>query len=531
MKLNTLKNYLLFLLISYLGFNGHLFELIWNDYADLNFLFGLWIVVFFFLTHVIFISLFNLLVPTKWLVYVTIVFAGFMSYFSSRYAVIFDVEMWRNIFQTNPGEAGDLVNASILIYFLTFAITPIALISYLKVDFSGSFKERVLTRLMIIASAIITILIMFFVLSRPMTDFLREHKQLRYYNNPSYGIFNLFKFSYESVFVNRKFDPGHYHTKVEEYHSPHEPIHREELIVLVIGETARYDHFGINGYKRQTTPNLLAIENLISYSNFTACGTSTAVSVPCIFSLKKDKDYRVSKAPFEANILDIMPADEVNIHWLDNNSDSKHVADRVDYKNFKTSDLNPICDPECRDVGMIPEIKKIIKPDMDNLIVLHQMGSHGPAYFKRYPVEFEKFTPTCQSENISLCSNEEIINAYDNTILYTDYFLSQLIKELSTLTDTYEVTMVYVSDHGESLGENGVYLHGLPKAIAPKSQIHVPVFLWAPVGSSDVDFHQTLKLKDNEFTHSHISDLLLKLAEIQSDAYKLNEQPMIIMGD
>ena len=250
-----------------------------------------------------------------------------------------------------------------------------------------------------------------------------------------------------------------------------------------------------------------------------------------MFSLKNSKEFKVTSSQYEANVLDIMPVEDVNIHWFDNNSDSKHVADRVDYQNFKTPDNNLICDVECRDVGMIPQIKKVINPKLDNLIILHQMGSHGPAYYKRYPKIFEKFKPACQSENFSQCSQEEIINAYDNSILYTDYFLGELIKELETLTAAYEVTLLYVSDHGESLGEGGVFLHGLPKAIAPKAQTHVPVFLWAPEGSSDVSYKETLALKDNAYTHSDISDTLLRLTEVQTNAYKGSGSSMIILGD
>jgi lipid A ethanolaminephosphotransferase len=180
---------------------------------------------------------------------------------------------------------------------------------------------------------------------------------------------------------------------------------------------------------------------------------------------------------------------------------------------------------------MISHIGGVLDPKVDNLIILHQMGSHGPAYHKRYPQEFEKFKPACNTDDITKCSNEEINNAYDNSILYTDYFLGELIKELEKFTDTYEVTLLYVSDHGESLGENGVYLHGLPKAIAPKEQTHVPVFLWAPEGSSDVNYEETFKLKDESFTHYDISDTLLRLTEIETNAYMNAESSMIIFGD
>ncbi len=105
------------------------------------------------------------------------------------------------------------------------------------------------------------------------------------------------------------------------------------------------------------------------------------------------------------------------------------------------------------------------------------MGSHGPAYYKRYPKAFEKFTPTCKTNQFSKCSNEMINNAYDNTIVYTDYFLSQVIALLKK-NQTHQSAVLYMSDHGESLGEKGLYLHGMPYFIAPKEQTHVPSIAW-----------------------------------------------------
>lgn len=524
-KIFANKKLFVFLICSFFLFNFPLLSKIFESFFDTTPIFFLWIVIFFLLTHFIFLLLLNIFINTQILMYLVIIFGGFISFYAMRFGVVFDTEMWRNVFQTNLNEATDLLSLNLLIHFCLFIAIPIFLIKYFKFKIKDSFKERLLSRATIMLISILLILSGSWIASSHTADFLRNHKSLRYLNTPSYGIFNLIKFSYDSIFLNRSFKDENYSIKVEEHHVP---LEREELIVFVVGETARYDHFGINGYERDTTPNLSKLKHLISFSQVESCGTTTAVSVPCIFALQREKDFKVKKARYKTNLLDILPRDEVNVHWFDNNSDSKHVADRIPYLNFKSSDQNKICDTECRDVGMIPEIKNVINPKIDNLIILHQMGSHGPAYFKRYPSVFEKFKPACHLEDLSKCTHEEIINAYDNTILYTDYFLSELIKELRTLTNLYEVTLIYVSDHGESLGEKGIYLHGLPKAIAPDTQKHVPVFIWAPEGSSDVNFKETLKLKDNQYHHGNVSDMILRLLEVETDAYKYDDTSMVV---
>jgi lipid A ethanolaminephosphotransferase len=166
--------------------------------------------------------------------------------------------------------------------------------------------------------------------------------------------------------------------------------------------------------------------------------------------------------------------------WRDNNSDSKGVATRVKYEDFKTPTLNPVCEGECRDIGMLSGLDQYIasKKGKDMLIVLHQMGNHGPEYYRRYPSAFERFTPACQTGELSECSQQEIDNAYDNAILYTDYFLSETINFLKKYDTKYETAMLYVADHGESLGEHGIYLHAAPYLIAPKEQTHIPAIIW-----------------------------------------------------
>jgi len=293
-----------------------------------------------------------------------------------------------------------------------------------------------------------------------------------------------------------------------------------ELVILVVGETARADHFSLNGYERDTNPRLRQV-NVFSASNFQACGTSTAVSVPCMFMLDGEtkSTLEINK---QENLLDVLQRSGVNVLWRDNNSDSKGVASRVQYEDFRSPKINPVCDTECRDEGMLAGLQQYIDlhPRGDILIVLHQMGNHGPAYYKRYPPAFEKFKPACKESDLSRCSREEIVNAYDNAILYTDHFLAKAIELLKKNDSRFETALFYVSDHGESLGENGIYLHGMPKSIAPEAQLHVPAVMWFGRNFHAVTPSALREKSKMRFSHDNVFHTILGFFEIESETYR-----------
>ena len=257
-----------------------------------------------------------------------------------------------------------------------------------------------------------------------------------------------------------------------------------------------------------------------------SCGTSTAESVPCMFSIFGQMDYDYKKGISTENVLDVLNhTNDIKILWRDNNSDSKGVALRVDFEDYRTSKTNTKCDEvECRDEGMLVGLEDYIKNNQgkDIFIILHQMGNHGPAYYKRYPKEFEKFTPVCKSNQLEECTKEEVSNAYDNAILYTDYFLSKAINFLKKYSKTHEAGLLYLSDHGESLGENGIYLHGMPYAIAPKAQTHVASLIWLDNGqmAHEYDINKIKQNKDKEYSHDNLFDTLLGLFEVKTEVYK-----------
>ncbi|HHB0951760.1 TPA: phosphoethanolamine transferase, partial [Vibrio cholerae] len=243
--------------------------------------------------------------------------------------------------------------------------------------------------------------------------------------------------------------------------------------------TARADHFSLNGYARETNPEL-SKQDIVNFTQVRSCGTSTAVSVPCMFSQYPREDYSDKKAKTHEGLLDILQRAGVQVLWLENNSDCKGTCLRVPNRDIPKTQPSPFCDGKnCLDESLLVGLQEYIDGLQDDaIIVLHSDGSHGPEYYERYPKEMERFQPVCRTNQLGSCSKEELVNVYDNTILYTDHFLTKVIELLKRNADKRDTAMIYVSDHGESLGENGVYLHAAPYSIAPQAQIHVPMVMW-----------------------------------------------------
>lgn len=434
-------------------------------------------------------------------------------YFMDTYNVVIDPDMLRNVAQTNRAETRDLLNPWIFVRLLLLGVLPSLLIYRTKVG-HGSLKTDTLANLRWIAATVAVALVIVLGFSRHYASFFREHKPLRLYANPIQWMKSAVKFSLRASKANaRALRPVGTDAEI-----PASDTERE-LVVLVVGEAVRADRFSLNGYEKETNP-LLSREDIVNFPQFYSSGTSTAVSVPCMFSLYRRDVCTVSKANETENLLDVLARAGVHVLWRDNNSSSKGVADRVLYENFQDPEKNPLCDVECRDEGMLSGLQDYIeRTDRgDVLIVLHQMGNHGPAYYKRYPPEFERFRPVCKSNQLEECTDEEIGNAYANAVLYTDYFLSRVIDFLKRNSKAYETAMVYMSDHGESLGENGIYLHGLPYFMAPESQTHVPALMWFG-DSFKVDRRALREKAKGKFSHDNLFHTILGMMEVRTTDY------------
>lgn len=491
-----------------------------------NFGFLVSLVFFFYaLTALLTLGL-SFLMPVRWAVTLLVFLTAITAYYADSLGVVIDSSMIRNIMETNVKEALDLINISLIIRLLLAGVLPAIVIWKLPLHTSG-FKRELRYKLQTAVALILLLALCIMPLSDHYSSFFREHKPLRYYSNPSFPIYSMGKYIRQKI----KSSVIPTFTTLATHVERNTADSGKKLVILVVGETVRSDHFSLNGYQRETNPLLAKEKQLISYTDISACGTSTAISVPCMFAYAGRKDFDPDEAEHTENILDILDRGKVNVLWRDNNSDSKGVAVRLTYEDYKSPALNTECDSECRDTGMLVGLQEYIESHPgDVLVVLHQMGSHGPAYYKRYPKEFEKFKPACNSAELSTCSIEEITNAYDNSILYTDYFLTRVIAFLKQNTPEYETSMFYFSDHGESLGEAGIYLHGLPYMFAPDAQTKVPVLTWAG-SSSHIDYDKTLKLKDLPNSHDALFPTLLKIFEISTDLKPPHEQPLIYLKD
>ena len=179
-------------------------------------------------------------------------------------------------------------------------------------------------------------------------------------------------------------------------------------------------------------------------------------------------------------MLHVLARAGFKVRWRDNQSGCKGVCDGLPVDQLDHANVPALCaEGQCLDEILVHGMDGVARDNQGNLfVVMHQLGSHGPAYYKRYPAVFKRFTPACESEDLHSCSQSDIVNAYDNSLLYTDFVLGRVIDFLDRAQATHDTAMLYVSDHGESLGEGGLYLHGMPYAIAPDVQTRVPFVMW-----------------------------------------------------
>ena len=446
--------------------------------------------------------------PTLILLLIT---ASITAYFMDHYGVVIDATMMQNLFSTNSREALDLFHVKILVYLVFFGILPSYLVAKVKLA-DQPLKTELWAHLKLALTCFVLMLAALFSFSKHYASFFREHKPVRGYANPAFVVYSLGKYASESfkASASNKPDPN------LDAMIPETDLDRE-LVIFVVGETARADRFSLNGYERETNPRLKEKE-VYFFSDVHSCGTSTAVSVPCMFSILGRENYK--KNANEPNVMDLLSHAGVQILWRDNNSDQRHVAKGAQYEDYRDPRINTVCDIECRDEGMLVGLDDFIQShkEGDILIILHQMGNHGPAYYKRYPEEFQVFTPVCPSNQLERCSREEIDNTYDNAILYTDYFLSKTIEFLEPYSTEFETAMIYFSDHGESLGEHGIYLHGLPYFMAPETQTKVPVLMWFG-DSFQLDRDALKNTLDKSYSHDNVFHTLLGLMEVVSPRY------------
>ncbi|MGD9390190.1 MAG: phosphoethanolamine--lipid A transferase, partial [Thioalkalispiraceae bacterium] len=405
---------------------------------------------------------------------VILVLSAITAYYMDAYGIVIDVQMMHNIAETDRNEVYDLLGSGLFFYLLLLAIIPALFLLRVNIQYRR-FGRQLLANGMAIVISLLLVVANFMMFSADYAALFKNHHHVRYLINPSNYVYSSIKYISESL-GQQQHDIVAIGLDAHQVR-PVSATDKKTILVLVVGETARADNFALNGYQRNTNP-LLSKEDIINYPHVSSCGTSTHVSLPCMFSHFQQKDFSESKAAYYEMLPDVLRHAGVEVVWRDNNSGCKGVCKNIPMEDVSHYHLEGICnDRECYDEVLLDQLKeKIETAQNDMVIVLHQKGSHGPAYYLRTPEKLKAFLPECTTNELQKCSQQELVNAYDNTIYYTDYFLSRVVETLKQ--QQHDTAMVYISDHGESLGENHLYLHSMPYMFAPEQQTHVPLVTW-----------------------------------------------------
>lgn len=459
-----------------------------------------------------------------------LVSAALGAHFMSTYGVVIDPSMMTNVVQTNVGEARDLLSTRLLLYVLVLAVLPIALLWRVPLQRLG-IGAQIARNLGAFVIAWLVLAALLFALFADFSATMRNHRSMRYLINPLTSFFSLGVVAYES---NRKPagppQPIGVGAQIEARAAGSAP----PLLLMVVGETARADHFSLNGYPRPTNPELAKL-GVASFADVTSCGTNTAASLPCMFSHLGKRAFESRSGEYE-NLLDLVQRAGMAVLWLDNQAGCKGLCDRVPNAYANTQPPGQpalpagLCNEgECLDEALLLGLDARLAAlpaaarERGVLLVLHQMGSHGPAYSKRSPPDRKPFMPECTTNVLQQCDHASLVNAYDNSIAYTDHVLAQSIGWLQQQAGRFAPMLLYVSDHGESLGENGLYLHGLPYAVAPREQTHVPMVAWVPAsgrGAEGASMACLAKLRDKPLSHDNLFHIALGALGIRAPEYK-----------
>lgn len=446
------------------------------------------------------------------------------SYFMQAYGVVIDPSMLRNALYTDTREVRDLLSGEMIVALVLGVLLP------------GwwwwrqTVKELPLRRLLPMqlglgGVALLALPLLTWANFQDLASLMRNHKPLRYMVNPYNTLYAIGRTSIgEAAQVSQPLQSIGWDASLQS--APNDSSGLPPLIVLVVGETARAANFGIGGYDRDTTPRLEALQKkgqLVYYPRVSSCGTNTQDSVPCMFSHLGREEFQASNQRYE-NLLDVLQRVGLAVLWIDNQSGCKGVCERIPNVHTANFAMPGLCsDGECQDEAMLRELPaRLAELDSQrvargSVVVMHQMGSHGPAYYKRTTGPHKRFTPECDQAALQNCSREQIVNAYDNSIRYTDYLLTETVKWLQARGGP--TALVYVSDHGESLGEKGLYLHGMPYRMAPQEQTHVPMILWV---SPSMAQRQVLNVSclrntaDRPISHDYLFHTMLSLTQVRT---------------
>lgn len=443
-----------------------------------------------------------------------------VSYAVMMQHIYFDANMLQNIMQTNIGEAGAWLTPQFWMWLGITGLLPAQWYCWgVNIHYTKPWYREFGKRIVVIIASLITVFTVILLAYGSYISFFRNNKTVNHLIVPTNFVGAAVKTAYNTY-------DAHQPLQRIGMDASHQRHGNKRLLILVIGETTRAQNWGLNGYQRQTTPELAAMGNqVVNFPQVSSCGTATAVSLPCLFSNMPRQHYQANLAKHQEGLLDVLQRSGVAVSWRDNDGGCKGVCDRIRHLDVRDWAPNLKCNSDgCLDESLLINLHDMITnmPD-DAVLVLHTMGSHGPAYYQRYPEVFRRFTPTCDTNQIQQCTREQLRNTYDNTVLYTDHILAEIIKLLQNESGLASA-MWYFSDHGESLGENGIYLHATPYAIAPEEQTRVPMLFWAnhdfsSISNLDMDCLRR-HAHQQEFSHDNIFHSVLGLMNVRTSEYQ-----------
>jgi lipid A ethanolaminephosphotransferase len=449
-----------------------------------------------------------------------VLIAAAASYFNDAFGIVIDRDMIRNAAVTTGSEARQLLTPDLAVHLLLFGLLPAAAIASVRIV-HRPFGQKFVRNCAVIFPCLIAVVAIVGWNYAAFSSTFRDRQDLMASLNPGAPIVGAVKYA-GSLVEERDVVVQPY--GVDARQGGRFAAARRALTVIVVGETARAANYSLDGYARETNPAMKA-QKALNFSQVSSCGTATAVSLPCMFSGYRRTDYSSAKGLARENLLDVLSHAGVKVDWFDNNTGSKGVADRVGYEALQTK-ADPVnCrEGDCWDQVVVDRLKTYLAdgPAGNAVVVLHLEGSHGPAYSQRYPPAFAQFQPACGTAQFADCSREEIVAAYDNTILYTDHILSEVVDLLKAQGPEVSTAMLYMSDHGESLGENGLYLHAAPYFIAPDTQTHVPFLAWLSDGYRDANELDAACLTgeaDRPLSHDNLFHTVLGLTDVVTTAY------------
>lgn len=439
-------------------------------------LFALSVPLVLFCGWVIVFSILNIPLIRKPLLVLLTLGCAAATWFMFTYGAVIDQNMMVNVFETNSQEAAALVTPQLVVWLVVAGLLPASLLAMIRIR-PGKWWHTLLIRLAAMLASAVVIVLVAAVFYKDYASLFRNNKGIVKMVTPANYVSAIAKYSKARWFAGDQ-------TLIRLGEDARKgPVllaqQKKTVLVLVIGEASRAENYSLNGYDRETNPELKK-QNVINFPQASSCGTETAVSVPCMFSGMPRKKYDADLAHHQEGLMDVLGHAGVNLLWRDNDGGCKGACTRIPHTDMTQWKLQQFC----KDNSCIDDVNLWRLDDMldgvkqDTVLVIHLMGSHGPAYYQRYPAQYRHFTPTCDTNEIQDCTHQALMNTYDNTILYTDSVVSKTIDALKARQSTLNTALVYLSDHGESLGENGLYLHGTPYMLAPEQQTHIPFIFW-----------------------------------------------------